>query len=185
MPLRKVPVVWQTGPGGTGVNNFYTLDTVDATVEILAFFSAIKAQFSDSISWTVPNAGDTIDQNSGKIIGAWTGGTAGTWAGTAHSPYAAGTGAFIRWQTGGIRDGRRVRGRTFLCPILAGGFQDDGTLLGTYVTSFQGAATTLAATGKLQIYCRPTAKGLLDGTNFAVLAGTVPDKVTSLKSRRH
>jgi hypothetical protein len=182
--LRKVPVVWTTGIGGTGVSVFYTDFAVDATVEITAFFNGIKSLFSDVVSWSIPNAGDIISDATGQITGAWVGGTTGSVSGTAHSPYVAGTGAFVRWITNGVSGGRRVRGRTFLVPLLASGFQDDGTILGSYQTTMQTAANTLAATGKLQVFHRPTTIVAANGAAFPVTGATVPDKVTSLKTRR-
>lgn len=185
MPARKVQVVWNTGPGGSGLSTFYTLESVDATVEIGTFFNAIKSLLSDTISISVPASGDTIEVTNGHLSGAWVGGTAATYTGTAHSAYAAGTGAFVKWLTSGIAGTHRVRGRTFICPLLVSGFDVDGTLSGSYVTAIQNAANTLAASGKLNIWHRPSAPGAVDGSLHTVIAAQVPDKVTSLATRRH
>lgn len=184
MPLRKVPVAWTTGIGGTGVSVFYSLESVDVTAELGTFFNAIKSLFPGPVTWQVPNSGDTIENATGLITGGWSGGTAATIIGGGGATYVAGTGAFVRWQTSQIRDGRRMRGRTFLCPLTTGSFDSSGTLTDGNVTQMQTAATALAGSGKLIIWGRPRGPGASDGQAGLVTAGQVPDKVTSIRSRR-
>src|SRR6478736_793449 len=184
MPMRKVPVAWQTGPGGVGVSVFYTPFGTDATVDIGTFFNAIKAQFPTGISWDIPASGDVVDEATGLITGAWTAGTAATITGTAVGVFAAGTGAYVKWQTAGIVGGRRVRGRTFLAPLITGAFDNIGTIATAPLSTFNSAASALAATGKLLIWHRPTDTPRTNGSQHAVVAATVPDKVTSLRTRR-
>jgi len=184
VPLHRVPVAWTTGPGGTGVSVFYTNFGSDATVELAAFFNAIKAFFPTSVSWNIPSSGDVVDEVSGLITGAWIGGTAASVSGTTGTAYAAGTGAYVRWQTSGIVNGRRVKGRTFLCPLVGSSYQTDGTIVDGNVATIQTAANNLVLAGKLRIWHRPTSAGANNGSAFTVTAGTVPDRVTSLRSRR-
>jgi hypothetical protein len=184
MAIRKLPVAWQTGAGGVGVSVFYTAFGTDATVEVAAFFNAIKAFFPSGVSWNVPSSGDVVDEVTGLITGAWTAGTAASIVGTGAGAYAAGTGVYVRWQTGGIVGGRRVKGRTFLCPLIVSAYQTDGTILDASLATMNTAVNTLAAAGKLNIWHRPTAKGANDGSTHLVTAGSGPDHVTSLRSRR-
>jgi len=184
MPMRKVPVAWQTGIGGTGVSVFYTPFGTDATTELGTFFNAVKSNFPGAVTWDIPGSGDVVDEATGQITGAWTAGTAATIVATGAGAYVGGTGAYIRWQTTGIVAGRRVKGRTFMAPLITTDFDAQGTLLAGAVTSFQTAATTLAGSGKLLIWHRPTSPGASDGSSHAVVAGVVPDKVTSLRTRR-
>jgi hypothetical protein len=136
------------------------------------------------VAWDIPGSGDVVDETTGLITGAWTAGTAATITATGGTgAYAAGTGAFVRWQTNGIVAGRRVRGRTFLCPIITTGFDSNGTIASTQLGTLQTAATALAAAGKNQVWHRPSPGGS-DGSAHIVVAGTVPDKVTSLRTRR-
>lgn len=185
MPTRKVQPTWQIGPGGTGVSAFYTLDSVDATVEIGTFFNAVKGIFSDQTSVTVPATGDIFDASTGTLTGAWTGGTTATYTGTTHSAYVAGTGMFIKWITGSVVGGHRVRGRTFICPVLSNTFDVDGTITSGALSTIQTAATTLAATGKIYVWHRPSSHGAADGSMHLITGAQVPDKVTSLATRRH
>lgn len=184
MPMRKVPVVWATGVGGAGLSVFYTPFGSDATVELGTFFNAIKTLFPNAVTWDIPGSGDVVDEATGFLTGAWTGGTAATITATGGATgYAGGTGAYIRWQTAGIVGTRRVRGRTFLCPLLTAAYDAAGTLDPTRQATMQTAATTLAGSGKLLIWSRPSATNP-SGSSHAVLAGTVPDKVASLRTRR-
>lgn len=184
MASRKVPVVWSTGIGGAGVSIFYTPFGSDATVELGTFFNAIKAFFPNAVTWDIPASGDVIDETTGLITGAWTAGTAASITATGGAvSYPAGTGGYVRWQTAGIVDGRRVRGRTFMCPLVIGGFDTTGTIAVATQTGIQTAATTLVGSGKLLIWHRPPA-GAATGSTHAVIAATVPDKVSSLRTRR-
>lgn len=89
----------------------------------------------------------------------------------------------MRWITGAVIGGRKLRGRTFLVPFLADQFDTSGTINNTTVTTHQTAGNVLAATGKLQIWKRPSPGGS-NGTSALVTAAVMPDKVTSLRSRR-
>ena len=184
MPMVKTPVAWQTGIGGSGVSVFYCNFGSDITVELATFFNAVKANFPAVVTWDIPATGDVIDETNGEITGAWIGGTAATIVATGAGAYVGGTGAYVRWQTAGIVGGRRVRGRTFLCPLITTSFDTQGTILAGALTSFQTAATTLAGSGKLRVWHRPSGPGATDGSQHAVVGATVPDKVTSLRTRR-
>jgi hypothetical protein len=186
MATRKYVCTWQTGvQGGAGMSVFYSAFGTDMTPALNTFWGAIKATFSDEVSVTVPTNGDVIDESTGLLTGAWTGGTGSVNSGSAHSAYAAGTGAFIKWNTATVIAGHRVKGRTFIAPILVNGYDTNGTIIGSYLTIIQNAATTLAATGQPVIWHRPPVIGSPGGAVAAVVSATVPDKTTSLASRRH
>lgn len=184
MSIRRVPVAWQTGAGGTGVSVFFTPFGTDATVELGSFFNALKTFFPSAVSWNVPGSGDVIDEVTGMITGAWTAGTAASIAATNAGAYAAGTGAYARWQTNGIVNGHRVKGRTFLCPLSVNHYQTDGTIFDSSLATMSAAVAALAASGKLNIWHRPTSRGSNNGSAHLVISGSGPDHVTSLRSRR-
>ncbi len=182
--LTKTIVSWKTGAGGDGVSVFYSIFGGDITVELAAFFNAIKASFPPAVTWSIPNSGDVITDTTGALTGAWIGGTSATIAGTGSAQYFAGTGAYVRWVTGAIHSRRKVYGRTFLCPLINAGADSDGTIGSATLGTLQGAANTLAATGKLMVWHRPQDDPPTNGSSYAVIAGTVPDKTTSLRTRR-
>lgn len=107
---------------------------------------------------------------------------------TAGTNWAAAVGANITWRTGGIRNGRRVKGRTFLVPLAFTAFHTDGTLNDATHTTLNAAATTLrSATGSpdLGVWARPSAIGASDGAWFAATGHSIPDISTVLRSRRN
>ena len=99
--------------------------------------------------------------------------------------YAAVAGACVTWLTQGVLAGKRVRGRTFLVPMGAGGLQNDGTLSTAEVSAINTAASNLiAAAPEFTIWRRPTSKAAADGSSHPVLAFRVQDKTAFLTSRR-
>jgi hypothetical protein len=166
------------------VSVFYTNFGSDATVELATFFNALRTSFPNVVSWSIPNAGDVIDETTGQITGAWIGGTAAGIVASGVGAYAAGTGLYVRWQTAGIVGGRRVKGRTFLVPLLASLYQSDGTITDSTLTAINTAANNLVLAGKLRIWHRPTTPGGSDGSAFTITSAQGPDKVTSLRTRR-
>lgn len=182
--LRRVEVEWTTGIGGAGLSVFYTVDPDDATANLGTFFNAVKALFPNAVSWSIPSSGDLVDVVSGAITGGWSGGTAATISATGGvATYAAGTGTWVRWNTGGIVGRRRLQGRTFLVPLIAAIYDSDGTLQPSHVTTIQNAANTLVAADKLGTWHRPPNN--ITGGSFAKwTAGQARDKVTSLRTRR-
>jgi hypothetical protein len=182
--LRRIPVTWQTGAGGAGVSFFYSIQADDVTTALGTFFNAIKGPFPNVVSWNVPAAGDTIESTTGALVGSWSGGTSASITGGTSGTYAAGTGAYVRWLTNTVRNGRKFVGRTFLVPLVSGVYDNDGTITGTNLTTFQNAANTLVSTSTVVVWGRPSGPGAADGLFAEQTGAVVPDKVTSLRSRR-
>ena len=182
--LRRINVAWSGITALPGVSVFYAPFGTDAGANLNTFFGAIKGQFPASLSWNIPTSGDVIQDSDGAVTGAWTGGTGGSVVSTGTGVYPAGTGAYINWQTGTIVGRRRLKGRTFLAPLLSAAFDNSGTIATSTLSSMQAAATALAASGALVIWHRPTSIGAADGSSGAVTAGLIPDQVTSLRTRR-
>lgn len=182
--LRKIPVVWNGLTGLPGVSVFYSADPDDPTVALGAFFSAISNRFPNGLTWSCAGSGDTVDVATGVLTGSWTGGTPFSQSGSGGATaYAAGCGAYVKWGTPLVVDGRRVKGRTFLAPILTSEYQSDGTITSACLTTLQTAANTLEATGLLVVWHRPSPGGS-NGIAATIDSATVPDQVTSLRSRR-
>lgn len=183
--LMRVPVIWSGLSGLPGISVFHWDGGVSSDVSDIAnFFDDIKPYFPTGLSWQIPGSGDNIEDSTGALIGEWSvtgGGTVGASGGT--GGYAAGTGARVRWNTGAIVSGRRLRGSTFLCPLIGSVYEGNGTISGVALNQLAVASTTLASTGALKIWSRPSPGGT-DGTSATVLSGLVPDRVTSLRSRR-
>lgn len=191
----RVTLTGSAVPGG-GVATFYSSapDVAGWPAAVKAFYTSIQSSTPGSLTVTVPSNGDTLDVATGDINGVWTATGGGSVVGAASSAYVMGTGARVVWNTDGIVDGRRIKGSTFIVPLLDGSLAGDGQLDDTFRTSLTGWATTLIAAvpDDFLIYSRPMparegAHGTLparDGTVSRILSASVPDKVSWLRSRR-
>jgi hypothetical protein len=76
-------------------------------------------------------------------------------------------------------NGRQIRGKTFVVPIISSAYFSDGTLDGATVTGLLGPANTfLATTPHLAIYSRRAS------ASATVTSAAVPDMAAVLRSRR-
>ena len=182
--MRRVRVEWNGLGGLPGVSTFYMGVASPNVGVIKTFYNSIRGLFPDGLTWTIPNSGDELDDATGTLTGGWTGSGGGTeTANGGVGPYAAGVGAVATWETLTISRGRRVRGRTFLAPMLGAAFDTNGTIGSTQLATLQSAASALAASGVAQgIWQRPTATE--PGLYCAINSAIVNDRVTSLRSRR-
>lgn len=184
--LLRVRSSWGgTGVVGAGVSTFYFVAaTPGVTAAVSTLWSSMAPVIATGVSITTLNTGDTIDSDTGEINGSYTDGTTTTVTSSGTGSYASGVGARIRWTTGGIRAGRRVRGATFICPLSAANYDTNGTIASGVVTSMSAAAQALltATTPNFVIYSRPG--GGLPGQASVVTAGIVPDAISWLRSRR-
>jgi hypothetical protein len=121
-------------------------------------------------------------------------------SGTATGAYAGNAGAVVHWLTSLIVGTRRVRGRTFLVPMIGSAFESNGSLTSTALNTINNAAAALitaVGTGMV-VWSRPvvahtkydpkTGQGTgvagRSGTYGAVTGSRVPDLAISLRSRR-
>jgi hypothetical protein len=192
MHLFRVVLSWT---GVSVVGSAVTVLHFDGSNQTAPPVAAIKTAltngtvlFPNTLSCTVPNSGDVIEDTTGALTGVWTGTGGGTVAFTGDSFSAAGVGACIGWTTGGIVNGakgpRKLRGRTFLVPLTATAYDTDGTLRAGYLTAAQTLANQLQASGPLAVWHRPTSAAAANGGSYAVLSNKVRDKVAYLSSRR-
>jgi hypothetical protein len=151
-----------------------------------AFFDGIKALFPTGLTFQVPSSGDIINQGSGALTGAWSVGTtpAVVTATGGTGTYAGNAGAVIHWLTPDLFNGRRLRGRSFLVPLVSSGFENNGSLSAATISTISTAATTFLAAvpGMWNVWHRP--RPGFGGGNGTIDAFRVPDLAVSLRSRR-
>lgn len=186
--LHRVVVAW-SGPQVTGlaVNVLHFSASDPSAPPVAAIYNAYNAIFQSmpgTCQVQVPGSGDTINDTNGELVGSWTATTPAVITGTGSSTAAAGVGACVGWQTGGIVAGRRLRGRTFLVPLSTDAYDPQGTLTSTALTRIQTFASTMMAAGPLAVWHRPTTAGGTDGNSYGVQSFRVRDKVAYLSSRR-
>lgn len=179
--IERIVVTWQGAVGLPGVSVFYGDLGASANADIKTFFTSLVGLFPAGLTWTVPSSGDTIDDGTGALSSSWVNVAGGTVAATNATAYAAGCGAYVNWNTGSVVNGRRLKGRTFLAPLVSTMY-DAGTIVTANLTTMQNAANALVAAGNLLVWHRPGPGGA--GSSANPSSATVPDQVTSLRTRR-
>lgn len=190
--MRRVRVEWNGLGALPGLSTFYYGVASPNVSDLVTFFTAIKALFPSGLSWTIPSSGDEIDDATGALTGGWVGSGGGTVSATATAAgYPAGVGARLQWNTGVVYDGRRVRGATFLAPLYGNAYESNGTLTTACISTLQTAADAWVASGVAKgVWSRPIT-GSDDpaddrpGLYAAISSCKIPDRVTSLRSRRY
>ena len=150
------------------------------------FFDSIKAYLPGAADVKVQRVYQVINDVNGNILSEANlasdplvvNGAGGSTA------YAAPAGMCVNWETGTFNaNGRRVRGRTYLVPLVS--FTEaDGSVSSTPLGAVTAAATAaLGGTGSLGVWTRPSPGGS-DGTFSIAISALVKDKVAVLTSRR-
>jgi hypothetical protein len=203
--LYRIRTVWSGFSGAPGYTNMYfgTTDPLaagaaTAAADVGTFFNSVKACVPNTVTLAIDPVVALIEDYNGNQTGELTLGTPPTIGlGSQTGSFAAPAGACVTWNTATFRDGRRIRGRTFLVPLGVNCFQADGTLVDAQRTVLNNAAAALAGgAAAFVVYARErqaraayepakiTAKTYLAGESAVVVSGNVKDKVAILRSRR-
>jgi hypothetical protein len=176
---------------GRAVNVLYYSASDNASPPVAALytaFSQIGEIIPSGTTISIPGSGDTINDTNGALVGNWSATPPATLVGGAAGNVAAGVGACVSWNTGGIVTGtkgpRRLRGRTFLVPLAAFAFEPNGTLGTVGLAKLTNYGTSMLASGPLAIWHRPTTPGATNGNSYGVQSYRIRDKVAVLRSRR-
>lgn len=170
---------------GPSVSSFF-FDAADSgyPAAVLGLFDALKAHVPTGVQIAVPNTGDVLNDATGDIIGTWTEPGGGIITGTGSTAFILGTGYRIVWTTNGIRNGRHVRGTTFLVPTVSSIFDTSGRLtVAAQTTAMTAASAYLSALGGAgRVWSRP--KGGANGESNEINGRQVPEQPSWLRSRR-
>jgi hypothetical protein len=178
--IHQIRVAWTGAIGTPGVSTFYCSGpAASMQASLVTFFTNEKSLIPAAYNITVPNTGTDIDTATGQPSGTWTGGTATTIAGTGAGNYSAPSGACIIWHTGSYLNGRELRGKTFMVPLMATCYATNGTLNDTDRAGMQSDANVLrGSAGTMVVWSRRA------GAVATVSSATVADKAAVLRSRR-
>lgn len=186
--LIRVRCTWAgSALDGPGVSTFYLAAGTSAFAgDFQTFFQAIKALFPAGVTITVPNTGDEIDAATGALAGTWTDSGGSTTTGTGATGFIRGVGIRLTWTTNGIFSGRRVKGSTFLAPVVTGTYDSSGIPTTGTVTALEaaGAALISGVGNNLAIWSRPNNVSGNNGTSSTVVQAVLPQAVSWLRSRR-
>lgn len=192
--LNRVSVAWQGWPGAPGVTQFY-LDAVAQQSSIDAirtFFNSLTSLLPSGLTITVPSSGDIVEDTNGQLAGNWSVGTTPVVVtGIGSGVYAGNAGAVVHWLTNTVALKRRLRGRTFIVPLIGSSYDSGGSLSTAAQTTLQNAASAMVASmaGNMVVWHRPV---IQKGTGVVIRAGSsgdvtssrVPDLAVTLRSRR-
>lgn len=187
MTYTRVVTNWSGfagAPGYTGMNFGGTLDTLGAQAAAQKqadFFNAIKAYLPTDVSLSWDGVAQTFD-GTGQLIGEVTYTPPASFSGTGTGSYSAPSGAVVNWITNAFLKGRRVRGRSYLVPLVQQAYQNDGTLSVAFLAAVRPAAEALVAGAPdLVIHGGDDSRGYVTST---VSGSSVPDRAAVLRSRR-
>jgi hypothetical protein len=190
---------WQGFVGGPGYSVFHFRDfstpadtepnSQDAADRVDKFATDLKPLLPPAINLQTDPTVDILEDTTGQLLGSHTAVVQAPHVGTSTGTnYASALGMIINWRTNDVRNGKRVRGRTFLVPVASANFDATGTLQPSGIITVAATAATnmLDAALKscdLAIYSRP-GKGLSNGQAYPATTYTVPDMGAVLRSRR-
>ena len=161
---------------------------------VRGFWEAIKAYLPDELTLVVSPIVDSYNRETGELTLSTIAATApASVAGTGTLGYTGGAGMKVTWETGQIRDGRRVRGSTFIVPCTGAAFTATGTVGTTPKTTVNNAAAAMmtalgVANTSLGVWSRPREASLAlpyrAGAAFEVMQGICSTKSAILRGRR-
>lgn len=193
MALFRVKARWTGFSGAPGYNVFHFDAATEgagpdaqACVDALrTFYTALVGRLPSAVRIDIEGTVEIIEESTGTLTSFVQVTPGASIVGTATGGFSSATGACINWITDGVRNGRRLRGRSFIVPLGGTSYDSDGTLGGPTLTALQDAANALAESPvDLQVYGRPSSAGAADGYAEGVTSTRVADKTAILRSRR-
>lgn len=171
-----------TGPPGAPFYMRHFIDAaastpVQAATAVRVFLDAIKGVVDDLCVFTVQSQVFQVDPVTGQNVGVTDIAALTPVTGTASDealPFA--NQGILTWSTAVFRNGRRVRGRTFI-PGMTQAANNGGVTIPAYRTTIQGAAANLATAG--HVVYSPTAHEWFESVEWVVAP-----KIGVLRSRR-
>lgn len=195
--IIRLRVDWTGFIGAPGYTNLYFRDftagaitqgIVDGSItKTDTWLDAYASSINNTVSYVINPTVDVIEDTTGELQGFMTGTPDTTRIGTQTAAYSAVSGGCINWYTDGVRNGRRIRGRTFMVPLAASAYGTDGTLDATKLATFRAANTAMVShtgDGDLGVWSRPSAPAATDGVWYVANSSTMADKAAVLRSRR-
>lgn len=184
--LARVRVTWTGTPvTGPGLSTFYFDEAGEGWVaDLHQMFTSWRAFIPTGTTMTIEAGGDLISDTTGELVGTWSEAGQPAVLGNGNGTWPQGVGARVSWLTSGIRNGRRVRGTTFIVPIVSSSFEGANGLSAGAVSGLGAAAELLSQQqdGIMRVWSRPS-NGQA-GQSSPVIATNVPDTVSWLRSRR-
>lgn len=192
MDMLRITARWTGFTGSPGYSNFFFAgggglisDAQQVSDRVATAFEALASVLPTNVAVTTEAEAAVIDSDTGELTGfqpvdqervpALGGGTS----------YSGASGAVVNWRTDDVRFGRRIMGRTFIVPIRADAYDDEGTLSTAALDDLRTFADTLTSwdfDSEFGVWSRP--RGGSGGVFATATSYNVPDKAAVLRSRR-
>lgn len=199
-----VRTAWSGTSGGPGITQMALLGATGedwnpggaqgAVNAVRGFWDSIKLYLPNELTLTVSPIVDRYDTGTGELTGTETAATApAAVIGTGTGNYAGGAGFKVTWETGSIRDGRRVRGATYIVPATTDAFTATGTVGPAAKTAVNNAAAAMiaamsTASISMAVWSRPreesTTLPARVGLAYDAESGACSSKSAILRGRR-
>lgn len=175
---------WPGAPGSLTVYADSQDNVASVCSALRTFLDAVKSLIPSGVVFTIPNSGPIISDTTGDLVGTWAAGDVLIVTCTGSGGYAAAAGAVVHLKTAAVMDGRLLRGRIFLVPLVQSMYDTAGNLADTQLGSIRTAAASFvtACAGHLVIWHRPNTAHA--GGSSPVVSSQVPDLAAVLRSRR-
>lgn len=185
-------VDWDYGSGSPGVTVLHGRTNTGSSDEAAAqdmanqareLFFALRTVFADDVTFTFPSEVTELNTTTGVLEDIYAITAPASVDGIVDSGWAAPAGAIIRWDTDAIVAGRRLRGRTFLVPIAATVFQNDGSINAADLTNIDTAAAQWSDVTFFTDFS-PSVWSRTHGIQADITSHLAVDRVAVLRSRR-
>lgn len=201
MTVAIVRTEWSGTSGGPGLTQMAILGAAggdwnpsgaqNAVNAVRSFWDSLKSFLPDEVKLQVMPIVDVYDRVTGDLVDSNVAATAPlSVQGTATGGYAGGAGLKVSWNTNQIRQGRRVRGSTFIVPVANTAFSLTGNIAaGAQTTVTTSAQALIAALNSgatpLGVWSRPGPPSKpRAGFATEVLTGTCSSKTALMRGRR-
>ena len=155
--LNRVRAVFGGFPGAPGVSTFYCLDPESFLPNLRLFLQNFAGILPAGVTIDIEPLGDQIVDTTGVLVGTWTAAVPAAIIGSGSGSYAAPAGICVNWITSQIYDGHRLRGRTFMVPLVAAAYEGDGTIGATLLANLRTNAQDFVSsvTANMVVWHRP------------------------------
>lgn len=169
--VLRVKLRWNGFPGAPGftvlhMKDFATNDeqaqyAQGAATKVRNFAEAVKGLIPYGATLQVDPDVEVVEIETGNLIDvvSITPGAVTASLAASNMNMAGAVGAVITWRTQLVRNNRRIRGRTFLVPLVSATFDNAGNIAANNMTQLNVAANILrdsAGSPDMGVYARPT-----------------------------
>lgn len=147
------------------------------------FFDDIKGVVGGGIVWGFPGEVTELNTATGALEAVHVVTPPANVTSTGAGVYAAPAGIRVEWRTDAIVGGRRLRGRTFVVPLITSGYDTGGTIASSTLTTMASATSNYLST-VVFTSANPSVWSRTHGVQADITSAFLPDEVAVLRSRR-